>query len=65
MSKIGISKELDGLGRLVIPKELRERYGFTREVEIVATESGLLLQSPKFRLVKTEDADHTAPNEQM
>ena len=59
MSEIGIMKEIDGLGRLVIPKELRERYGFTHEVEIVATESGLLLQNPKFHLVSTEAASHS------
>ena len=27
MSEIGIVKEFDKLGRLVIPKDLRERYG--------------------------------------
>ena len=27
MSEIGIIKEIDGVGRIVIPKELRERYG--------------------------------------
>lgn len=28
MSEIGIIKEFDKLGRIVIPKELRKRYGF-------------------------------------
>ena len=55
MSKIGMIKEMDSLGRLVIPKELRERYGFLREVEIVAVEKGLLLQSPEYHLVKNEE----------
>ena len=50
--EIGIIKELDKLGRIVIPKELRDRYGLSREVEIVATEAGLLLKSPEFRVVK-------------
>ena len=55
MSKIGMIKEMDLLGRLVIPKELRERYGFLREVEIVGVEKGLLLQSPEYHLVKNEE----------
>ena len=57
MSEIGIMKEIDGLGRLVIPKELRQRYKMTGEVEIVATKDGFLLQNPKFHLVKTENPD--------
>ena len=52
---IGIIKEFDKLGRIVIPKELRERYGFWNEVEIVATENGVLLQSPQYVLTKRED----------
>ena len=58
MSKIGMIKEMDLLGRLVISKELRERYGFLREVEIVAVEKGLLLQSPEYHLVKNEEKQH-------
>ena len=49
---IGIIKEFDKLGRIVIPKELRERYGFFGEVEIVATENGILIQSPKYVLTE-------------
>lgn len=52
MAEIGIIKEFDKLGRLVIPKDLRERYGLDCKVEIVATEQGLLLKSPDFYLVK-------------
>ena len=54
MEKIGIIKELDNLCRIVIPKELRERYGITNEVEIIATAEGILLRSPEYRLVKIE-----------
>ena len=49
---IGIIKEFDKLGRIVIPKEPRERYGFHGEVEIVATENGVLIQSPKYVLTE-------------
>ena len=54
MNKIGILKEFDKLGRIVIPKELRERYGFDGKVEIVATEEGVLIQSPNYVLTKVE-----------
>ena len=52
---IGIIKEFDKLGRIVIPKELRERYGFYGEVEIVATENGVLIQNPKYVLTRRKD----------
>ena len=41
MEAIGVIKTFDKLGRIVIPKELRERYGFTEKVEIIATTEGL------------------------
>ena len=52
MDKIGIVKEFDKLGRIVIPKELRERYGLTSGVEIVATKEGILLKSQDYVLVE-------------
>ena len=52
MDKIGIVKEFDKLGRIVIPKELRERYGLTQTVEIVATKDGILLKSQEYVLVE-------------
>ena len=52
MDKIGIIKEFDKLGRIVIPKELRERYGLTQTVEIVATKEGILLKSQEYVLVE-------------
>ena len=55
---VGIIKEVDALGRIVIPKELRERFGLTKSIEIVATEFGLLLRSPEYKLVKTENNDN-------
>ena len=54
MDKIGIIKEFDKLGRLVVPKELRDRYGISQSVEIVATKEGVLLKSPEYILVKKE-----------
>lgn len=52
MSDIGILKEFDKLGRIVIPKEMRERYGFNSTVEIIATKDGVLIKSPEYTLTK-------------
>ena len=54
MNVAGIKKEIDKLGRIVIPSEIRRLYGLTDEVEIVITKEGALLRHPKYRLVKTE-----------
>lgn len=51
---VGIIKDFDKLGRLVIPKDLRERYALENKVEIVATEQGVLIKSPEYMLVKKE-----------
>ena len=57
MNKIGIIKEFDGLGRLVIPKELRERYLTEGKVEIIATEEGILLKDPEYVLAKKSEIE--------
>ncbi len=54
MSKIGVLKELDKLGRIVIPKEFRERYELNSKVEIIATKEGVLLKNPEYFLIKKE-----------
>lgn len=41
---IGIIKEMDNLGRLVIPKPLRERYGISGKIEIISTKDGVLIR---------------------
>ena len=45
MEIIGIIKEIDNLGRLVIPKSLRVRYGISGKVEIITSKEGILLRS--------------------
>ena len=55
MDKIGIIKEIDSLGRLQIPKEIRNRLGFTDTVELVVTKEGLLIKSTEYELVKMGD----------
>lgn len=59
MKKIGIIKEIDGLGRLQIPKEIRTRLGLDKTVELVVTEEGLLIKSEEYRLVKVEERGKT------
>ena len=54
MSDIGVFKEFDKLGRLVIPKELRERYSLFGKVELIATDKGLLIRNPDYILVPTD-----------
>ncbi len=54
---MGVIKEFDKLGRLVIPKDLRERYALDNKVEIVAKEQGVLIKSPEYVLVKKEKGE--------
>lgn len=56
--KIGIIKEIDRIGRIVIPKEYRDRYRFHDKVEIVATESGILIRNPEYVLKKINDGNN-------
>ena len=56
-NRVGIIREFDNLGRLVIPKEMRVLFNFEKEVEIVVTEEGVLLRNPKYKLVEVEAAD--------
>ena len=52
MKKIGIIKEFDNLGRIVVPKEMRDLFGFEKRVEVVVTEEGVLIRNPKYILVE-------------
>ena len=54
MEKIGVIKEIDKLGRIVIPKEMRDRLGFGDSVEVVVTEEGVLVRNPQYRLVRVD-----------
>ena len=50
MSKklIGITREIDKLGRLVIPKEYRDMFRLYDQVEILATADGVLIRSLQY-----------------
>ena len=52
--KIGIIREVDNLGRVVIPKEIRKTYGLEKEIEIISTEEGVLLRNPKYNIILVE-----------
>ena len=49
---IGIIKEIDNVGRIVVPKEFRERLGLENYVEMVMTTEGVLIRSSQYDLVK-------------
>ncbi len=51
-NKIGVIKEIDTLGRLVIPKEMRDLFKFEKEIELVITENGVLVRNPEYKLIK-------------
>ena len=52
---VGIVKEIDKLGRIVIPKDFRDRLNLGNEVEIVITNEGILIRNIEYVLVKKED----------
>ena len=55
MKNIGNIKEIDELGRLQIPKEIRARLGLTKKVQLVITQSELLIKSEEYELIKLND----------
>lgn len=55
---MGVIKEFDNLGRLVIPKEMRTLFSFSREVEVVITNEGVLIRNPQYVLVKKDDIEN-------
>ena len=55
MADIGIKKEIDRLGRICIPKEMRKLFNLENKVEIQITKDGLLITNPSYVLVKKEE----------
>ena len=49
---IGIIKEIDNVGRIVVPKEFRERLGLKNYVEMVLTSDGVLIRNSQYELVR-------------
>ena len=52
--EVGINKEIDKLGRLVIPKEKRMLYNLKERAELIVTDEGILIRNPLYKLVKVE-----------
>ena len=51
---VGIIKEIDKLGRIVIPKEMRERLNLDTKVEVLLTDQGVLIRNSEYKLVKND-----------
>ena len=45
MKIVGIKKRIDGLGRICIPKSMRELYNLNDIVELIVTTDGVLLRA--------------------
>lgn len=55
MENIGIIKEIDKLGRICIPKEMRKLFKMENEVEIKVTNEGILITNPGYVLVRKDE----------
>ena len=55
MKKIGVKRDIDKLGRICIPKEMREMFRLEKEVEIQSTTEGVLIRNPEYIVVKRTD----------
>lgn len=49
---VGVIKEIDKLGRIVIPKEMRDRFVLGELVEVSLTKEGVLIRNPEYMLIK-------------
>ena len=54
MERVGVKKEIDRLGRICIPKEMRKLFNLNDVVELQITKEGILLKNPEYVLVKKE-----------
>ena len=52
MEQIGIVKEIDRLGRICIPKDIRNLFLLNKEVQLIITPDGLLIRNTEYVLVK-------------
>ena len=55
MKNIGVKKEIDKLGRICIPKEMRNLFKLYGEVELQITDEGILIRNPEYVLVKKDE----------
>lgn len=54
MRVIGINKQLDKLGRIVIPKDIRDFYCIETgdTLEILSTDEGILIRKQGYKVIK-------------
>lgn len=57
---VGVIKEIDKLGRIVIPKEMRDRFALGEAVEVTPTDKGVLIRNPEYMLVKISPSTEKA-----
>jgi len=57
MDHVGVVAEVDHLGRVHLPKKMREVYALEGEIEIVLVEDGILLRSPRYMLVERPEPE--------
>lgn len=57
MENFGVKKEIDKLGRICIPKEMRRLFNLEKEIELQITKEGILLKNPEYILVKKDKGD--------
>lgn len=56
-NSVGVIKEIDKLGRIVIPKEMRQRLNLDTQVEVLLTEDGVVIRNTEYVLVKKEKSN--------
>lgn len=56
MTQIGIVSKVDSLGRVTLPKELRRVFRLNQndEIEILATDEGILLRVPNIEVRRVD-----------
>ena len=55
---VGVIKEIDNLGRIVIPKDFRDRLSLEKAVEVILTPDGVLIRNPKYELVEVAKTEN-------
>lgn len=56
MMKIGITRPVDNLGRIVLPVELRKLYCIEKNdvVEMLGTDEGILIRIPGVEIIRKQ-----------
>ena len=57
MDGVGITREIDKLGRICIPVEMRRLFKLENDVEIQVTKKGILIKNPEYVLVRKADIE--------